>query len=268
MASDVLLLRVVDRCRPYPRPPLAVAVPVRLSMTFGELLEHVRCKLLIRLSETMDNDPVATAHPETYQKAVAERANMYHEGCVTLCLAPVDEASHGKLFRARTSATTVAELKMDSLRGRVSCEPVAIAVAKECPFVPMVDGAFAGAVRAAQVMAVLKASGGKSVQLQCGCGIRCLRWLAARMEVAVVIDETETEEEGVSATVYAVSWGRLVRTRKGFAKYPKAVRRQVFALLLMRNRGVFGVMDRNLCFLIGDFVVSLPQPVLWEDVTT
>ncbi len=255
MASDSHELRVVDRCRPFPRPPVAVVVAVRLSMSFGELVEHLRCELLAPLTNAMEYNPGALrAHLESFFK---ERDNMYQKGCVALTLAPVDEFTHGALFAARTDQTTVAELKLDSLRGRLSMEPIVLPIVMACPFVPVQDGAFAAAVRAAQAIAAFKMRDEQSLTLPWAWDARCLWWFATRFEVGARLGEDD-------ATVYAISWGRLLRTREGFAKYPRAVRQQVFLLLLMRNRGVFGGMDRNVCFLIADYVVSLPQPFLWE----
>jgi hypothetical protein len=250
-------------------PPVTFEVQVPLSMLFKELLDQLRRDQFAFLSEQMlavshVYSPPPNADDEDHPELPPHLRSywtMYTEGCVTLALAPVDEATHGALFRARTNSSTLAELRVDTLRGRLGLEPVILPIVKACPLLPREGGAFANAVLAAQTMAALKCSKRRTKKVSWTLSVPCQHWLAERLEMSLVSESVKDEGE-LQATLCVASWGRLARTREGFMRYPKEVREQLFTLLLLRQRGLFGVMDRNVCYLIGTYVVSLPQPVL------
>jgi hypothetical protein len=245
-AMDSVCLRVVDHCRPYPARPPLLEVHVPRGTTIVALTEQLR-------RDQLASRPLIPP----WEPAESERENIgYLPGCVTLALAPVDEATHGALFRARDATTTVGDLGLESLRGRLSLMPVTLPIVKACPYAPSSEWAV---LYVAQRMAALKLTGEASQRFKFFLNTHCLRLLAAQLDVE--LSDVDVRGNNVfECTVHVVPWGRLARTREGFARYPQAVRERVFTLLLMRNRGVFGTMDRHVCFLIADYVVSLPQP--------
>jgi hypothetical protein len=247
---DLVWVRVVDNCRPYPSRPPLLEVRVPRGMTIVALTEQLRRDQLALF------EPFTPRYESTIAEEIAHTKDGYLPGCVTLALAPVDEATHGALFRARSVAMTLGELGTDSLRGRLSLIPVTLPILKACPYTRGLPWAV---LSAAQQLAAHKLTGEASERLTFCVSKRCVRWLAAQLSVALS-DVDDRWHNAVVCTVHVVPWGRLVRTREGFARYPQAVREQVFTLLLMRNRRVFGMMDRHVCFLIADYVVSLPQP--------
>jgi hypothetical protein len=250
---DSVCVRVVDHCRPYPSPPSLLEVHVPRGTTIVALTEQLRRDQLASL------DPfIYRFQPGSDLQLPFETADGYIVGCVTLALAPADEATHGALFRARNATTTAEDLGLASLRGRLSLIPITLPIVKACPYVATSSDKDA-ALSAAQRMAALKLTGEASQRFRFFARAPCVRWLAARLCV-VLSDVDDREHNVVECTVHVVPWGRLARTREGFARYPQAVREQVFTLLLMRNRRVFGTMDRHVCFLIADYVASFPQP--------